>query len=117
MPDTPRILFCYCAYAKVVPDKTKEEVLRQLSASGATFDAVADLCEMSAAKDPALAELAQQGPLRIAACYPRAVKWLFHAAGSPLPAEGLTIANMRTETPDEVLKQLAVPQASPEALS
>jgi hypothetical protein len=106
MSDAPRILYCHCAYAKVVPDDVKQEVLMQLTASDVAFDAVADLCEMSAARDPALAELAGQGPVCIAACYPRAVKWLFHAAGSPLPTEGVTVANMRTDTAEEVLAKL-----------
>lgn len=108
MNDMPRILYCHCAYARVVPEQVKQEVLRQLTASDTAFDAVPDLCEMSAARDPALAELAGEGPLCIAACYPRAVKWLFHAAGSPLPAEGVTIANMRTETAPEILAKLNV---------
>lgn len=112
MTDIPRILYCHCAYAKVVPDDVKQEVLRQLTASEAAFDAVADLCEMSAARDPALAELAGEGPLRIAACYPRAVKWLFHAAGSPLPHDGVSIANMRTESAEEVLVKLGVARTS-----
>jgi hypothetical protein len=106
MSDTPRVLYCHCAYAKVVPDDVKQDVLRHLTASETAFDAVADLCEMSAVRDPALAELAADGPLRIAACYPRAVKWLFHAAGSPLPKDGVTIANMRTESAAEVLAKL-----------
>jgi hypothetical protein len=112
MSDTPRILYCHCAYAKVVPDDVKLEVLRQLTASDVAFDAVADLCEMSAARDPGLTELAANGPLRIAACYPRAVKWLFHAAGSTLPRDGVTVANMRTETPEQVLVQLGVPESA-----
>ena len=109
MSDIPRILYCHCAYAKVVPDDVKHQVLRELTASAAAFDAVADLCEMSAARDPELAKLAGNGPLRIAACYPRAVKWLFHAAGSPLPKEGVTVANMRTQSAEEVLAQLDLP--------
>jgi len=92
-----RIVYCHCAYAKVVPAEVKHDVLRRLSDSGAAFDAVPDLCEMSARKDPALAELADEGALEIVACYPRAVRWLFHAAGSPLPAEGVEILNMRTD--------------------
>jgi hypothetical protein len=114
MSDIRRILYCHCAYAKVVPDEVKNEVLQQLTASEVAFDAVADLCEMSAARDPGLAELAANGPLRIAACYPRAVKWLFHAAGSPLPKDCVTVANMRTETAEVVLAQLGV-AASAEA--
>jgi hypothetical protein len=34
------------------------------------------------------------------------VKWLFHAAGAPLPAEGVKVLNMRAETADEIARQL-----------
>ena len=32
MADAPRILFCNCTYAQVVPKEVKEAVLRKLSA-------------------------------------------------------------------------------------
>jgi hypothetical protein len=112
MSDRPRILYCHCAYAKVVPEDVKQQVLRQLVESDAAFDAVADLCEMSAVRDPALTELAGEGALCIAACFPRAVKWLFHAAGAPLPAAEVTFANMRTESVDEILTKAGVAQSS-----
>src|SRR6266567_1117803 len=98
MSEATPILYCHCAYAQVVPKAVKEEVLNRLTAAGVSFEAVADLCEMSAAADPALKRLAASGPARIAACYPRAVKWLFSAAGSPLPNEGIEILNMRVES-------------------
>jgi hypothetical protein len=101
-----RVLYCHCAYANVVPKATKEEVLRRLTDSGVSFDAVPDLCELSAKKDPCLADLATGGPVKIAACYPRAVKWLFSAAGMPLPKEGVEVVNMRTEPADAVVKSL-----------
>ena len=105
-PASPRILYCNCSYAQVVPKEVKAEVLRKLCASGAAFDAVADLCDMSARKDPALQKLVGGEAVRIAACYPRAVRWLFHAAGAPLPREGVEVLNMREETADAVLGQL-----------
>jgi hypothetical protein len=108
MPEPLRILYCHCAYAQVVPKAVKEEVLHRLAASGVAFDAVADLCEMSARRDEELVQLATAGELRIAACYPRAVKWLFSAAGAPLP-EDAEILNMRTETADEVAVSLLGP--------
>jgi hypothetical protein len=80
-----RILYCHCNYAQVVPKATKEAVLEKLCASGVNFEACADLCEMSARKDPALKRLSEGDSIKIAACYPRAVKWLFEAAGAPLP--------------------------------
>lgn len=98
-----RILYCHCAYAQVVPKETKEEVLRRLTESGIAFDAVPDLCEMSAKGDPSLARLAEGGNVKIAACYPRAVKWLFNAAGVTLPDEGVEVANMRVDTAEQVV--------------
>ena len=100
---TSRILYCHCAYAQVVPKDVKEEVLRKLSASGVAFDAVADLCELSAKRDPALARLAEGGNVKIAACYPRAVKWLFAAADVPLPESGVDVLNMRVDAADKVV--------------
>ncbi|HWE96915.1 MAG TPA: hypothetical protein VG269_23340, partial [Tepidisphaeraceae bacterium] len=65
-----RIVYCHCAYAQVVPAEVKQEVLRRLAESGVAFDAVADLCEMSARRDPGLKALAAEGEVKIAACYP-----------------------------------------------
>ena len=76
-----RILYCHCAFAKVVPADVKAAVLDGLLEARVEFDAVPDLCEMSARHDPRLRELSSGGPLRIAACYPRAVKWLFASGG------------------------------------
>jgi hypothetical protein len=101
-PAAPRILYCHCSYAQVVPKDVKDAVLRKLCESGVAFDAVADLCDMSARKDPALQRLVDGGALRIAACYPRAVRWLFHAAGVPLPKEGVEVLNMREQTAEAV---------------
>ena len=98
----PRILYCHCKYAKVVPAAVKDEVLARLSAAGVGFDAVADLCEMSARKDPALQRLAGSGT-KIAACFPRAVKWLFHAGDAPLSDEGVEVLNMREQSAAEVV--------------
>ena len=62
-----------------------------------------DLCEMAARGDARLRELAADGPLTIAACYPRAVKWLFAAAGAQLPDRDVRIWNMRVEPADAVI--------------
>ncbi len=101
-----KILYCHCAYAQVVPKAVKLEVLRRLTTSGTAFDAVPDLCEMSARRDPALQQIAAEGDVTIAACYPRAVKWLFHAAGAPLPDNGVEVLNMRVESADAVASKL-----------
>ena len=109
----PRILFCNCTYAQVVPREVKTAVLQKLSESEASFEAVADLCEMSARRDPALKELANAPAIKIAACYPRAVKWLFAAAGAPLPKTTTEVLNMRVQSADEVSSRLAASDVQP----
>jgi len=110
---TPRILYCNCTSAQVVPKEVKAAVLRKLCESGVEFEAVAALCEMSARKDAALHRLAEGGVVKIAACYPRAVKWLFAAANAPLPPAGTEVLNMRTQTADEITKALFSPEMKP----
>jgi hypothetical protein len=113
--DPAKILYCRCAFAQAVPEAVKNAVLEQLCASGATFESVADLCEMSARKDTRLAGiLAGEGPVRIVACYPRAVKWLFHHAGVPFPDDGrVEVLNMRDTPAEEIagalLRETALP--------
>jgi hypothetical protein len=113
MTPQPRILYCNCTYAQVVPKEVKEAVLKRLCESGVAFDAVADLCEMSARRDPSLKRLAEAGNVRIAACYPRAVKWLFHAAQASLPVETTEVLNMRVQNADEVCAALFNPEIKP----
>ncbi len=91
----PAIVYCHCKYAQVLPAATKEAVLRRLCDAGLPFEAVPDLCEASARRDPALKRLASAGPIKIAACYPRAVKWLFAAADAPLDPSTTEIVNLR----------------------
>jgi hypothetical protein len=108
-----RIVYCHCAYAQVVPADVKQDVLRQLTESGTSFDAVADLCEMAARRDPWLEGVTCQQPseqrlTQIVACYPRAVKWLFSSAGAPLPEQGIEILNMRTESAEIIAQALGI---------
>ena len=109
----PRILYCHCQYAQVVPREIKETVLGRLCESGLPFDAVADLCEMAARRDPMLQRLAESGRLKIAACFPRAVKGLFHQAGADLPPESSEIVNMRTQPADEIIAALLAHEVRP----
>ena len=48
-----------------------------------------------------MARVASSGPVKIAACFPRAVKWLFHAAGTPLNEADTEIVNLRALTPQD----------------
>ncbi len=103
----PRILYCRCAYAQVVPAEVKDAVLDGLARAEVAFEMVPDLCEMAARRDPHLAELARgDGPLTIAACWPRAVEGLFSLADAPLPRAGVRIVNMRTDAAPAILDEL-----------
>lgn len=114
VPQPPQILYCRCAYAQVVPQDVKNGVLRHLCGAGEAFESVADLCEMSARRDPRLAEIAAAAaapggaPLKIVACHPRAVRWLFHAAGAPLPEDeaAVSVVNMRVLSTEEACAAL-----------
>jgi hypothetical protein len=113
MAETPRILYCHCANAQVVPLAVKTAVLGQLCASAAAFEAVADLCGMSARQDPALKWLAAGGSLKIAACYPRAIKGLFAAAKTPLSPDRTEVLNMRVLSAEEVTAAILDPVLKP----
>ena len=113
MADAPRILFCNCTYAQVVPPEVKQAVLKKLCESNLAFDAVADLCEMSARRDAALHRLAAGGPVKIAACFPRAVKWLFHGANADLPLAATEVLNMRVQSAEEITNALLNGEVKP----
>jgi NAD-dependent dihydropyrimidine dehydrogenase PreA subunit len=106
MKEHPRILFCNCAYSDVVPGNVRAEVLDGLSNSGVRFDPVSDLCGLAAEGAESLRALTGASDLRIAACYPRAVRWIFHSARADLPTQGVKILNMRTLTGEQVLASL-----------
>lgn len=102
MSTEPTLLYCHCAHSKVVPDATKQAVLAALAASGRPFEAVADLCELSARKDPTVTRLVNRPGVQLIACHRRAVEWLVKAAGSELPKE-VVVHNMRESTADKIL--------------
>ena len=112
MTESPRIIYCNCSYAQVVPKEVKAEVLRRLCDSGRPFEAVADLCEMSARRDPMMQDLAE-GPVKIAACFPRAVKWLFSAGQAPLGSGQTEVLNMRVSSAEEISARLEQPTLAP----
>jgi hypothetical protein len=109
----PAILYCHCQYAQVVAPEVKATVLKQLCDSNLPFEAVPDLCELSARRDPSLQRLAAAGPLKIAACFPRAVKWLFAAANAPLAPDTTEVLNMRTLPAADVASAIVRPDLTP----
>jgi hypothetical protein len=108
-----RILYCHCNYAQIISSETKKTVLEKLCASDRAFDAVADLCEMAARKDPALTRLSEGGPVKIAACFPRAVKWLFSGAKAPLNQDTTEVLNMRDASAEDIITRLLAENLQP----
>ncbi len=98
----PHVVFCSCAYYETIPQAVKEQVFSSLCDAGITVEAVADLCGMAANRHPRLGHWAQTDPLSIVACFPRAVRWLFEAAGTPLNPQRTRLFNMRTQSPEEI---------------
>jgi hypothetical protein len=78
----PTILYCHCAHADVIAADTRQRVLEALAQSGEGYEAVADLCELAARRDPILKHIANGNQVRIIACWPRTVRWLFAYAGA-----------------------------------
>ena len=109
-PKNPKLLYCRCAFAQVVPNDTKNEVLERLCDSGTSFESVSDLCEMSARNDPRLEQLMEgEEPVKIVACHRRAVKWLFHSGGqtwTEADEERIEVLNMREESADEICDKI-----------
>ena len=118
MSDSTVVLLCNCSYRDVLPDEVKRAVRSQLEASGVEFEVVPDVCGLAARKDPYLKEVAAAPEVRIAACYPRAVRWLFHAGGAPLPEKQAKIYNLREQGAEEVAAGLlaGLPSATAKAV-
>lgn len=109
MADSPKILYCHCARARVVPDGTKKAVLQGLCDAGVAFDSVPDLCEMAARRDPGLQRLASGGRIHVVACHARAVKGLFRVADATLPDDAVVL-DMRSRSAEEIVAALPAGQ-------
>lgn len=99
------IIFCHCQNAKLIPQTTLAKTADALKNSQQPVMQVDDLCALAARQDPLLKQWAEQKQLLICACYPRAVKALFHHAGVNLSETAKTV-NLRTENPQDVRKKL-----------
>jgi NAD-dependent dihydropyrimidine dehydrogenase PreA subunit len=106
------VIYCHCSYTNLVFDETRRIALATLAESGATFQAVPDLCAMAAQRDPRLATWFAKRPVLVVACYPRTVRWLLEYAGILTPSEGISVLNMRTEPSDAIREQLSSTKAT-----
>jgi NAD-dependent dihydropyrimidine dehydrogenase PreA subunit len=100
-----RIVFCHCAYAEVIAPEARRGLRAGLAAGGIEVQAVADLCELAAARDAMLAEVAAADDAAVVACHPRAVRSLFAAAGAAL-SDGTLLLDLRAQAPEDILPRL-----------
>jgi len=107
MSQTTNILLCRCEHFNVVPAETLSAVRDALTHMACDVTEVGDLCGLAAARDERLARLVASAPAAVVACYPRAVKWLFAAAGVPLNGQGVQLLNMRVQSPEEIIAALS----------
>jgi NAD-dependent dihydropyrimidine dehydrogenase PreA subunit len=99
------ILFCHCAYSQVISKSIKQQVLEGLREIGCAYSEVTDLCELAARRDALFQQLGETQNLKIIACYPRTIKWLFAASGSTMPAD-TEVFNMRTDSSENILSKV-----------
>ena len=99
----PPVLMCLCAHYDIIPKATKDAVLDFLSRAGIRYEVVPDLCGLVADRDPLLQQWSQGESPVVIACFPRAIRWLFYAAGVPLEGKPVRFFNMRTQSPDEII--------------
>ena len=109
------ILLCTCEHFHAVSDQTVAAARSALQAVDGTVEEVGDLCGLAARQDGRLARVASSGPLAVVACYPRAVRWMFAAAGAPLDDERTVLFNMHTQGPEAVAAALSAPASGPAA--
>lgn len=97
----PHVLLCKCVHYEIIPHAVKEQVFAGLSQAGLDMDVVDDLCGLAAQHDPRMQTWAQTPGLVVVACFPRAVRWLFHAAGAPFPGVSSVGCAVHTFSPEQ----------------
>jgi len=106
-----KVLLCRCSNGGVIPRNREAEILAGLRKGGVEVMESADLCAMAATRDDSLREVARDPDLRVIACQPRAVEWLFHMAGAPLAGKEGVVLDARSREASEILDELGVPEA------
>lgn len=106
MGHDPYVVVCTCSGSKAVPSEAVEQVLKALAGSELPCDVVSDLCDLAAAGDARLADLAERHELRIAACAPRAVGALLTAAGVRR-VDDVAIWDVAAAPPEQVAAEIS----------
>lgn len=104
----PAILICACQHANVFPAGAVKTLTKSLDDAGVAYEIIPDLCQRVGRRDPELKDILAGSPA-IAACHPRAVKWLFEATHISLPANA-KLFDLRSQTITEITSALGLPE-------
>ena len=119
MAELPRILLCDCHNARNGLSTLADALADELARRGRPADVrAADLCRLAAAEPGRLADLLNGGRWHVAACAPRALRWVLHRAG--IDAAAHRLVDLRDAPPSELAERLldgAAPHPRPEALA
>lgn len=105
---TSVLLICACQRARVYPEASLDALTQRLNQAGVDFQVVPDLCKLVGRRDSRLADWSQND-LAVVACHPRAVKWLFDAAGAPLPPDS-DLYNLRGQPAESISEAIVSAQ-------
>lgn len=100
------ILYCKCDGNEQVDLATKDKIAGFLAESGLEYAEVADFCEQVASTALLIEELNAKSSLTVIACFPRALEWLFYAAGIGIEGKNITYFNLREQDADTVINEL-----------
>lgn len=107
MPEQNHIVvFCNCSYSDIISDTVKTEVCIGLKDSGMDCLFIDDLCGAAALKNNSLDTIREYDKVSIVACFPRAAKWLLHAAGISLEGKDVQYFNMRNSDSKTILSAI-----------
>ncbi|NQV33357.1 MAG: hypothetical protein HQ515_11750 [Phycisphaeraceae bacterium] len=105
MAEPQRVIYCDCAYSDRIAFEAKQAVLEGLTRAGVVFEAVPDLCKLAADQALCLKYWTECHALTVIGCFPRTIRWLFHAGGVSLVNDfELTCLNMLTQSPEAILE-------------
>ena len=114
MAEPQKVIYCDCAYSNRMAIETRQAVLEELTRAGVVIEAVPDLCKLAADQALCLKDWTEGNALTVIGCFPRTIRWLFHAGGVSLDNDfELTCLNMLTQSAEAILE--AVLERTPPA--
>jgi len=90
------VLICRCTGAGVLDADAVQRTVELLAGGEIEVTEIDDLCRLAADSNPLFDRLSDLPALAVAACHPRAVRWLLEAAGARLSEETTCFVDLRT---------------------